>query len=638
MSFWHNSKRLRDLIFSLACIVPVWIIFTYGLEETIALKGFSAITWLNKLKPNSFANDFPSGVELYSKALFMYIYIPLGKLLSGLNSIKLIIFIELFFTVIAMKTLAKMFHAKSEKSDRILTLLLFLVYAFSFSRNMNWGRWGHPFYVGQFYVFSDLSRIMGFFFLVKKRLVPSVLFLFLATCIHPTIGLYGIVFSSFYLIFSKINLRQKFYYLLFCLMGLLLNFFLVTVLFKDKNLIGIATQDWMFFGKFFSAHLFPVQFGFFSKYFFLNFFPSLVFLYLMIYCFVKFKNKDEIISYDFLAATGGIGLLVLLGVLVSSNEMSIFLVKLALPRASEIVISLGVIILIKYLYDFYQKSQSKVQQGVMLSFFLSLFLKEYAWNFLLVALVLYVLSYGFQPNKISKATLAFLLGAISIIGFYKLNGTKIPYTQFILSVSVVKNVFLFLIFLLPFFKIKKDHSLLATLLVGFLFFGFDRIPPEKILSRAEAYKEAQIWAKNNTQDTALFLVDPSIFYGWREYSERSSFGNVREWLHNAWLYNNDGEAFAKGLQRAQGFIDPYEFTKNSKTVNVDTSKIYIEAIKKKFYRNENNFLKGLIEKYHIGFIVSENVYKGNFPGSVVYSNSQFSIYEVTNSEYQNKSQ
>ena len=55
------------------------------------------------------------------------------------------------------------------------------------------------------------------------------------------------------------------------------------------------------------------------------------------------------------------------------------------------------------------------------------------------------------------------------------------------------------------------------------------------------------------------MVDPAIYYGWREFSQRSSFGNLREWTYN-WANSNDYATYQEGMKRFGEFgvaLEPY---------------------------------------------------------------------------------
>ena len=69
-------------------------------------------------------------------------------------------------------------------------------------------------------------------------------------------------------------------------------------------------------------------------------------------------------------------------------------------------------------------------------------------------------------------------------------------------------------------------------------------PSPQMRAWCRDYRDTQVWARENTPRDALFLVDPvvrhpGVGYGWRDYSRRSSFGNLREWLYAGWSYSSD---------------------------------------------------------------------------------------------------
>ena len=80
------------------------------------------------------------------------------------------------------------------------------------------------------------------------------------------------------------------------------------------------------------------------------------------------------------------------------------------------------------------------------------------------------------------------------------------------------------------------------------------------VARERDYLSAQLWVREHTPANALFMTDPTIYYGWRDFSRRSSFGNLREWLHTSWLYDSNFERYTEGLRRFGEFdidLQPY---------------------------------------------------------------------------------
>jgi len=60
----------------------------------------------------------------------------------------------------------------------------------------------------------------------------------------------------------------------------------------------------------------------------------------------------------------------------------------------------------------------------------------------------------------------------------------------------------------------------------------------------------QEWARDSTPPGSVFMMDPVQPYAWRQYSQRPSFGTLREWLYSGWIYNTRPETLDEGLRRA----------------------------------------------------------------------------------------
>jgi len=149
---------------------------------------------------------------------------------------------------------------------------------------------------------------------------------------------------------------------------------------------------------------------------------------------------------------------------------------------------------------------------------------------------------------------------------------------------------------------------------------------------AKAYKEAQLWAKNNTREDALFMPDPAHAYGWRDFSERSSFGNLREWGFSSFAYNSDYAIYQEGLRRIKEFgIDIEKITEN----DLKTNKLILRGgkintdIREAYYNMETDKLGSLCKKYGIDYIILDKRFvkktydKAKF--TLVYDNSYYSI-------------
>jgi len=150
---------------------------------------------------------------------------------------------------------------------------------------------------------------------------------------------------------------------------------------------------------------------------------------------------------------------------------------------------------------------------------------------------------------------------------------------------------------------------------------------------AESYLDVQLWAKKNTPTDALFMPDPSHGYGWRDFSERSSFGNLREWGYCAIAYNPNCTVYREGLERMQEFgIDVEKISeqdlKNSKTL-IYGQKL-AKDIRTAYYSMNVEQLKKISNKYKIDYVIMNKRYhKNKFEAlKVDYENEHYVLYKL----------
>jgi hypothetical protein len=149
---------------------------------------------------------------------------------------------------------------------------------------------------------------------------------------------------------------------------------------------------------------------------------------------------------------------------------------------------------------------------------------------------------------------------------------------------------------------------------------------------ASSYLDVQLWAKENSPYDALFMPDPSHGYGWRDFSERSSFGSLREWGFTSISYNPNYKTYLEGIKRMKEFgIDINEVT--DEDLRKLKSGIYGQKlardIRSVFYSMKTEKLKELSGEYGIDYIVMNKKYhKNKFNNcKVPYENNHFIVYK-----------
>jgi hypothetical protein len=154
-------------------------------------------------------------------------------------------------------------------------------------------------------------------------------------------------------------------------------------------------------------------------------------------------------------------------------------------------------------------------------------------------------------------------------------------------------------------------------------------PADSYLKLAGSYKQVQEWAKDNTPVDSLFMVDPAICYGWREFSQRSSFGNLREWIYN-WATTNDFDIYREGMKRFGEFgveLNPYLHFNPP----IDGYAALSGEVEKRYHHADDGWRMSLVRRYGIDYFVLDKN-KMNKPvvetaGSFqwVYENSDFVV-------------
>ena len=146
---------------------------------------------------------------------------------------------------------------------------------------------------------------------------------------------------------------------------------------------------------------------------------------------------------------------------------------------------------------------------------------------------------------------------------------------------------------------------------------------------AASYMDVQLWAKNNTPTSSLFMPDPAHSYGWRDFSQRSSFGNFREWGYSAIAYSPDKNMYQKGLARMREFgIDIEEVTddsiRNSKSFSYST--LLRQDVRKRYYSMSGERLLDLAKRYSIDYFIMQKQYMAEPPQlQIAYQNDKFII-------------
>ncbi len=443
----------------------------------------------------------------------------------------------------------------------------------SYGRNMNLARFHQPVVYGLYYCFADGFRIFGIAFAIRKRYFLAFLFLALSFMTHPMMGFFAIVFVFAYqLAQSKERNARNFWIAAVCA-GVVCLLWVFTTL----NPSGISSENiprdlWFGISEMTSYHWYPISFGIFSLEHAHPFFPFLSFLILFCFFYIRdFSQREDCnaLRFAFLAILS----LIAAGVFFSVAKFSPALVKMAFHRANDILLIVAFPFVIWGLCQRIQEGKWGVKI-LSLGILLSPFLFDPGFPILLtLSLLALELAPDIQAKQSVLALCKQYRASMALVGIFFLTiaiyyFTSIP-TLWSSAGYIGNRYFFWIILGATVLAVILGISLLArkeiptfpvlAICLGGSVFWSSQYPsnrpflPTELRPMAADYKALQLWARENTAPNSLFMSDPSISYGWRDYSQRSSFGNFREWVFSSWSYDGELKVFNDSMQRIAEF-------------------------------------------------------------------------------------
>jgi hypothetical protein len=674
----YQNINVLNIILTVAVISITFIVYYYNsrdIQLKIAYKGYGPQDYVaQKLHPENFKKDFAPGLILiYDNSIPMKVYYYLAKYfgISPSKTIYPFMFLQtlLFFLSVA-------FLAQTLFKNNFVTSICVIVISVSNLAGLNLSRFGAGYgsllTFPLFYGYSNAFRFFALGFFLKNKYILCFIFLALSIYCHVNMGLFGLIFIGGYLLYKPRYFRDK-----NLLIGMLIFVVLVIPhilsILSNSNAItscSIPVDQWVKATKFHSHHWYPIKLGVFTDRANKVFFPFLlsIFIYFMALRYQEIKNEN------YIKITAGSTICIIMslfGIIFSDIYPIPFLIKISLQRSTGLITFFGVLYLIYYLFR-------KMDSYNIIAIFLAIY------SLLIIAfskpgiavLPLFILLYF----DIREGHLGFL--KINSVN-YKIAKT-IYFTAFIILLlltltcifkdnsKIASSIFEYLWTPLQFFNpfhgfdfLLRGGSLKAFPSFPYLVAGASFITAVIILSHslgrnkvfsisstilffaialsalwhlesnkylrwhnqyakvASSYLDVQLWAKNNTANNALFMPDPTHYYGWRDFSERSSFGNLREWGYASFAYSSDYKTYVEGNKRLMEF--GFDIMEENLKILI---KSYVN-FRKTFYTMNEEQLSELSRNYKIDYVVMNKKYhKNKFDAfTVTYENKYFIAYK-----------
>ena len=612
----------------------------YKLE--VAWHGYTAYQYVHKIfSPENFERDFPSHVEMFKNSAAMRFY-DLSYALFKVGpeyTTPVFIAFEIFILVVAFCALVKAIRPNASAPVFVLVALLVIT---SWARNMNIARYGQPYFLGVYHNVADGFRILAIAMMLKRRPILASLFLAAAFTTHPTMGTMGAIFVLAIGLSDLRNVRKRSYLAggaLFVVIAVLWSVCVVGPTLAGGA--GFPADLWIKVTKILSCHYYPYRMGLFTS---ANRAVLIPFLSLMILCTFYMRSKGEKTRTDRRVVAGMMAMLflVVLGVFFSANSISPFLIKLSWHKANDLMISVALVYVADGLWrEFHPRSlwRAGLAGLILVSPFLmnpgfpllcSLLLTAPAWLSL-------TREHWKAPGNRIVALLVLLSGAL--LAYYGTAGWLGPRPWFdpayvggrrfvaVLLVFAVGGISIFRFVQRKIAAPMMQAAAIMVLIVCSVRWTTERVLLPQTAAEYRDFKEVQIWARENTKRKALFMVDPTICYGWRDYSVRSSFGNYREWLFLSVCYKSNQRLFNEGVKRASelGLHLPAYFTSPT------SGRMALHwKIKEIFYNKDDAWRLDIARRYGIDYFVLVRKYmvsESDLP--TAYKNRRFVVLSAT---------
>ncbi len=622
------SSSLAMFLAAGALLYHVWQKYTEQIHIWYALKGVSPMAWAYQLaNPEIFAKNFPGGYEVFSKSSFMYIY-PLAKAVLGLDPSSIltsVVALEIVALSLAVYLLSRLLFPESATAAHVALALLVIA---SYARSMNIGWFGAPYFKGVYYNAADVFRILAVIMALKRRYVWSGVCIAAAFSCHPLMGIHAGIFVFTMTLFSRPARQDWMNAAAGAVLCVILSAVWMISVYDSQNIsnTGISAERWFELTRLFGGHFYPITAGFFSRN--SKDFIGLISLTLLLFHYIRRRSGASAL-FDRQMMAGAVALIFVsvAGVFISEYTTIPLLAKLTLFRASELYIIIALVYAVNGLWRDIESGKAvcvAIAAVILLSpFYLAPGLPV-IFSVLLVSPVFLRVYRGASPTDLFLALLAGF--AIVLPLFYAVYYANQSPGDFIARVEagyiapvragyyMSGAALVGMLIGVPAFAVKKwaDVNLVplavfVLLLASPSTYLNDRLMDSGNQAKGRDFMQAQLWVKHNTPPDALFMKDPALFHpsynpGWREYSQRPSFGTMYEWTVLPALYVSDSDILGEGLRRLGEFgIDLDEY------INMKTDQNRFRLLQAKahalFYQFDDSWRLRLARKYGIDYFV-----------------------------------
>lgn len=619
--------------------------YFFELDLVIAWQGFSVIDFANSvLYPENFVLDFPGGAAFIGNSLLPWIYPFVAQHfgIAPLTTLYVMIGVEVLLLIGGAAIIMRTFFAQPSSYAIVCLAILFLA---STARKVDLALFGSPFLFGQFYVFADMLRLAALCALLSRRyfLMAGVMMAGFTVHLSVTALALPVLLGMFSVNTPDLKrLKPWLAATAFCLFAAAWFLWFVTP--QSLASTHIPEDDYFVFSRLFNFHWYLSD----MRLVFVN--PDAVLLPFMglvlagLAALHRTPELGELHRKQIVTALAIIYAVSLIALVAVENEWSITLQKIAPQRLSAFAAVLVLPIIVHRMFmDLRQGAYGYALLGAAV---LATTVFQHApYSIALVGLyALPIITTWLKRPVVKTFSFAVVLAALPPLLLLILHwsaGFSRPIASYIglsdvFGVAVLGLIIVCLQTLNPellprpsplFAQIVSAAFVLALMLQSYQWMAKSYTLQDSQRTKSKDYKDVQLWAKANTEPTALFMTDPCISYGWRDFSQRSSWGSIQEFLKTGWLYSGNLETFEEGLRRAKQInVDPLVLLRDTPGTNRLNHSTVCDKARSVFYQQDPVWIADMVDAYGVDYLVMEKVHATEQPRvPPIYENSSFFV-------------
>ena len=645
-----------DVKLALACLLAIasyaYMGHTYFFEIDliVAWHGYSVVDFANSvLYPENFVDDYPGGAAFIGNSALVWIY-PFVSKISGLTPFALMmgmIAIEVVLLIGGTYLLLRTLVPQTPAASYVLIALIFLASA---GRQIDLARFGSVFLIGQFYVFADVLRIAALCAFLTKRYTACAVLLMTGFTIHPTMTVLTLPVLFAFLLASGRELRRLKPWIsagVFLIFAVAWFTFFVSQ--QAPPTAGqIPLEDYFSHSRLFNYHWYLSDLRVVLPY------PDSILLPFMALVLAGLEALRRTVELgpqrqrQILAAIGLVVLLSAFGLVASEGQWSTSLLKALPQRISSFC---GILLIPLIVHRIFQDTKNghygyALMGGTLVT---TAFLQPHPYSIALAFVYAAPAAIAWVRRRkifsIESAVCLAALPPILLLWAHWNAGYRLPNSSYfgnpwLFSIAVLGCVLVALQALFPSLRQRLSATLFipaSFALVGlFMAAAYSWITPLYTISdgkrtQASDYKDVQIWARDNTDTTALFITDPCIAYGWRDFSQRSSWGTFQEFYKNGWLYTGSLINFEEGLARGKRIgIDSRKMLAEDPSSIRQNSANVCNIARGVYYSDDPVWMANMIIDYGVDYFIYMKEHTSSGPRYLpVFENDTFYVLKAT---------